>query len=104
MPTLKNDWERGSWTSVTVPVPPFQSGEGGPPRICGPGLSVLPPAGGERQSLQQQQQLGLWVIAGFLTFLVLEKLFFDSKGKEETSQVSPKLQSLHRSAFILWWY
>ncbi|XP_027418194.1 zinc transporter ZIP13 isoform X1 [Bos indicus x Bos taurus] len=47
-------------------------------------------SGGERQSLQQQQQLGLWVIAGFLTFLVLEKLFFDSKGKEETSQAPSK--------------
>ncbi|XP_006057425.1 zinc transporter ZIP13 isoform X3 [Bubalus kerabau] len=56
--------------------------------------SVLPPAGGERQRLQQQQQLGLWVIAGFLTFLVLEKLFLDSKGKEETSQVSGYLNLL----------
>uniref|UniRef100_A0A8C2XZK2 Zinc transporter ZIP13 n=1 Tax=Capra hircus TaxID=9925 RepID=A0A8C2XZK2_CAPHI len=54
-------------------------------------------SGGEGRSLQQQQQLGLWVIAGFLTFLVLEKLFLDRKGKEENSQVSPKLQSLHRS-------
>ena len=101
MPTLKKDWERGAWTSVTVPVPPFRWGS---VTLAWPGLSVLPPAGGERQRLQQQQQLGLWVIAGFLTFLVLEKLFLDSKGKEETSQVSPKLQSLHRSAFILWWY
>ncbi|KAB0370921.1 hypothetical protein FD755_017330 [Muntiacus reevesi] len=47
-------------------------------------------SGGEGQSLQQQQQLGLWVIAGFLTFLVLEKLFLDSKGKEETSQAPSK--------------
>ena len=89
-PGLQNDWERGS--SALVPT------GGSPPPICalaGPGLSVLPPAGGERQSLQQQQQLGLWVIVGFLTFLVLEKLFLDSKGKEETSQVSPKPQSLH---------
>uniref|UniRef100_A0A8C6D8N9 Zinc transporter ZIP13 n=1 Tax=Moschus moschiferus TaxID=68415 RepID=A0A8C6D8N9_MOSMO len=51
-------------------------------------------SGGEGQSLQQQQQLGLWVIAGFLTFLVLEKLFLDSKGKEEASQVSGYLNLL----------
>ncbi|XP_064432540.1 zinc transporter ZIP13 isoform X12 [Mirounga angustirostris] len=48
---------------------------------------VLPPAGGEGQSLQQQQQLGLWVIAGFLTFLALEKMLQDSKEKEGTSQI-----------------
>lgn len=47
-----------------------------------------PPAGGEGQSLQQQQQLGLWVIAGILTFLALEKMFLDSKA-ERTSQVGP---------------
>lgn len=35
--------------------------------------------GGEGQSLQQQQQLGLWVIAGFLTFLALERMFLDNK-------------------------
>eukprot|EP00069_Balaena_mysticetus_P002584 bmy_04130T0 len=46
--------------------------------------------GGEGQSLQQQQQLGLWVIAGFLTFLALEKMFLDSKEKEETSQAPSK--------------
>ncbi|XP_022363319.1 zinc transporter ZIP13 isoform X4 [Enhydra lutris kenyoni] len=51
---------------------------------------VLPPAGGEGQSLQQQQQLGLWVIAGFLTFLALEKMFLDSKEKEGTSQAPSK--------------
>ncbi|XP_012581141.1 PREDICTED: zinc transporter ZIP13 isoform X2 [Condylura cristata] len=45
--------------------------------------------GGEGQSLQQQQQLGLWVIAGFLTFLALEKLFLDSK-EEGTSQAPTK--------------
>ncbi|XP_012581142.1 PREDICTED: zinc transporter ZIP13 isoform X4 [Condylura cristata] len=49
--------------------------------------------GGEGQSLQQQQQLGLWVIAGFLTFLALEKLFLDSK-EEGTSQVSGYLNLL----------
>ncbi|KAJ1075254.1 hypothetical protein K5549_006616 [Capra hircus] len=47
-------------------------------------------SGGEGRSLQQQQQLGLWVIAGFLTFLVLEKLFLDRKGKEENSQAPSK--------------
>lgn len=52
-----------------------------------------PPAGGEGQSLQQQQQLGLWVIAGFLTFLALEKMFLNSKEKEGPSQVSHKTQS-----------
>ncbi|XP_017384696.1 zinc transporter ZIP13 isoform X1 [Cebus imitator] len=45
--------------------------------------------GGEGQSLQQQQQLGLWVIAGILTFLVLEKMFLDSK-EEGTSQAPSK--------------
>ncbi|XP_047679881.1 zinc transporter ZIP13 isoform X6 [Prionailurus viverrinus] len=50
--------------------------------------------GGEGQSLQQQQQLGLWVIAGFLTFLALEKMFLDSKEKEGTSQVSGYLNLL----------
>ncbi|PNJ68291.1 SLC39A13 isoform 5 [Pongo abelii] len=45
--------------------------------------------GGEGQSLQQQQQLGLWVIAGILTFLALEKMFLDSK-EEGTSQAPNK--------------
>ncbi|XP_013976774.1 zinc transporter ZIP13 isoform X1 [Canis lupus familiaris] len=58
--------------------------------LAWPGLSVLPPAGGEGQSLQQQQQLGLWVIAGFLTFLALEKMFLDSKEKEGASQAPSK--------------
>ncbi|NP_001428201.1 zinc transporter ZIP13 isoform d precursor [Homo sapiens] len=49
--------------------------------------------GGEGQSLQQQQQLGLWVIAGILTFLALEKMFLDSK-EEGTSQVSGYLNLL----------
>ncbi|KAL1785889.1 zinc transporter ZIP13 isoform X1 [Sigmodon hispidus] len=44
--------------------------------------------GGEGQSLQQQQQLGLWVIAGFLTFLALEKMFLNSK--ESPSQAPSK--------------
>ncbi|XP_078197123.1 zinc transporter ZIP13 isoform X6 [Callithrix jacchus] len=48
--------------------------------------------GGEGQSLQQQQQLGLWVIAGILTFLALE-MFLDSK-EEGTSQVSGYLNLL----------
>ncbi|MEJ1278430.1 solute carrier family 39 (metal ion transporter) member 13 [Cricetulus griseus] len=46
--------------------------------------------GGEGQSLQQQQQLGLWVIAGFLTFLALEKMFLNSKEKEGPSQALSK--------------
>ncbi|XP_006896746.1 PREDICTED: zinc transporter ZIP13 [Elephantulus edwardii] len=46
--------------------------------------------GDEGQRLQQQQQLGLWVIAGFLTFLVLEKMFLDSKEKEGPGQVPSK--------------
>lgn len=50
--------------------------------------------GGEGQILQQQQQLGLWVIAGFLTFLALEKMFLDSKEQERTSQVSGYLNLL----------
>nr|XP_058925591.1 zinc transporter ZIP13 isoform X2 [Kogia breviceps] len=52
--------------------------------------TTLRSEGGEGQSLQQQQQLGLWVIAGFLTFLALEKMFLDSKEKEETSQAPSK--------------
>lgn len=64
-------------------------------------MSVLPPAGGKGQSLQQQQQLGLWVITGFLTFLALEKMLLDSKEEEETSQVSPRSQDLERSASVL---
>lgn len=62
---------------------------------------MLPSAGGEGQSLQQQQQLGLWVIAGFLTFLALEKMFLDSKEQERTSQVSPKLQDADTSASVV---
>ncbi|XP_055457004.1 zinc transporter ZIP13 isoform X2 [Psammomys obesus] len=50
-------------------------------------------SGGEGQSLQQQQHLGLWVIAGFLTFLALEKMFLNSK-KEDLSQVSGYLNLL----------
>lgn len=46
--------------------------------------------GGERQSLQQQQQLGLWVIAGFLAFLALEKMFLDSKEQEGANQAPRK--------------
>ncbi|XP_006908169.1 zinc transporter ZIP13 isoform X2 [Pteropus alecto] len=46
--------------------------------------------GGEGRSLQQQQQLGLWVIAGFLTFLALEKMFLDSKEQEESRQAPSK--------------
>ncbi|XP_055137564.1 zinc transporter ZIP13 isoform X3 [Symphalangus syndactylus] len=49
--------------------------------------------GGEGQSLQQQRQLGLWVIAGILTFLALEKMFLDSK-EDGTSQVSGYLNLL----------
>lgn len=63
----------------------------------GPGLAwpvSAAPAGGEGQNLQQQQQLGLWVIAGFLTFLALEKMFLDSKEQEGANQVSPTLQDL----------
>ncbi|XP_063139359.1 zinc transporter ZIP13 isoform X2 [Rattus norvegicus] len=51
------------------------------------------PAGVEGQSLQRQQQLGLWVIAGFLTFLALEKMFLNCK-EEDPSQVSGYLNLL----------
>ncbi|XP_010016737.1 PREDICTED: zinc transporter ZIP13 [Nestor notabilis] len=37
---------------------------------------------GEGQSFQQQKLLGLWVIIGFLTFLVLEKIFLEEEEKE----------------------
>ncbi|KAM9015562.1 zinc transporter ZIP13 isoform 1-T3 [Guaruba guarouba] len=36
----------------------------------------------EGQSFQQQKLLGLWVIIGFLTFLVLEKIFLEEEEKE----------------------
>ncbi|XP_005384030.1 PREDICTED: zinc transporter ZIP13 [Chinchilla lanigera] len=47
--------------------------------------------GAEVRTLQQQQQLGLWVIAGFLTFLALEKMFLDSKegGSRQASSKDP---------------
>ncbi|XP_053780812.1 zinc transporter ZIP13 isoform X1 [Desmodus rotundus] len=66
-----------------------------PPAARGLGLYVqlqpcAAPAGGEGQSLQQQQQLGLWVIAGFLTFLALEKMFLDSKEQEGANQAPSK--------------
>ncbi|XP_017938307.1 zinc transporter ZIP13 isoform X2 [Manacus vitellinus] len=37
---------------------------------------------GEEQSFQQQKILGLWVITGFLTFLVLEKIFLEKEEKD----------------------
>ncbi|XP_064318743.1 zinc transporter ZIP13 isoform X2 [Phalacrocorax carbo] len=37
---------------------------------------------GEGQSFQQQKLLGLWVIIGFLTFLVLEKIFLEKEEEE----------------------
>ncbi|NWS11111.1 S39AD protein, partial [Pachyramphus minor] len=37
---------------------------------------------GEEQSFQQQKLLGLWVITGFLTFLVLEKIFLEKEEKD----------------------
>ncbi|XP_072719998.1 zinc transporter ZIP13 [Ciconia boyciana] len=37
---------------------------------------------GEGQSFQQQKLLGLWVITGFLTFLVLEKIFLEKEEEE----------------------
>ncbi|XP_072278042.1 zinc transporter ZIP13 [Pyxicephalus adspersus] len=48
---------------------------------------------GNSQSLQQQRLLGLWVIVGFLTFLLLEKTFCDEKNEEKTKSTSPKLTS-----------
>lgn len=50
--------------------------------------------GVEGPSLQQQQKLGLWVIAGFLAFLALEKTFLDSREKEGGGQVSGYLNLL----------
>ncbi|XP_069595834.1 zinc transporter ZIP13 [Ranitomeya imitator] len=40
---------------------------------------------GSAQSLQQQRLLGLWVIIGFFTFLILEKTFTDEKNEEQTT-------------------
>lgn len=44
--------------------------------------------------MQQQQKLGLWVIAGFFTFLTLEMMFLDRKEKEDSSQVSASAGTL----------
>ncbi|XP_077317108.1 zinc transporter ZIP13 isoform X1 [Lithobates pipiens] len=48
---------------------------------------------GNSQSLQQQRLLGLWVIVGFLTFLLLEKTFSDEKNEEKEKSTTPKLVS-----------
>ncbi|XP_040184173.1 zinc transporter ZIP13 [Rana temporaria] len=48
---------------------------------------------GNSQSLQQQRLLGLWVIVGFLTFLLLEKTFSDEKNEEKEKSTTPKLAS-----------
>ncbi|KAM8938907.1 zinc transporter ZIP13 isoform 2-T2 [Pelodytes ibericus] len=47
---------------------------------------------GSSQSLQQQKLLGLWVIIGFLTFLILEKTFSDENTEQQpgTSPVPSK--------------
>ncbi|KAK2499799.1 hypothetical protein MC885_015433, partial [Smutsia gigantea] len=80
--------EAWAYTCSTSPGP---IPDGPPPvALAWHGPSVLPPAGGEGQSLQQQQQLGLWVIAGFLTFLALEKMLLDSKEEGGTSQAPSK--------------
>lgn len=42
--------------------------------------------GAEGHKLQLQQKLGLWVIAGFLTFLALEKMFLDIQETKGGSQ------------------
>uniref|UniRef100_A0A8C5QBS2 Zinc transporter ZIP13 n=1 Tax=Leptobrachium leishanense TaxID=445787 RepID=A0A8C5QBS2_9ANUR len=44
---------------------------------------------GSAQSLQQQQLLGLWVIIGFLSFLILEKSFSE-EGSEPPAGSGPK--------------
>lgn len=46
----------------------------------------------EGQSFQQQKLLGLWVIIGFLTFLVLEKIFLEEEEKECPGVVSLQLE------------
>ncbi|KAG8564571.1 hypothetical protein GDO81_016519 [Engystomops pustulosus] len=50
---------------------------------------------GSAQSRQQQRLLGLWVIIGFFTFLILEKTFLDDEKSEEqkSSNSAPKLTS-----------
>lgn len=57
--------------------------------------------GGEGQSLRHQQQLGLWVIAGFLTFLALEKMFLDSKkeGSKQAPSKGPTAAALNGSHY-----
>ncbi|XP_053576316.1 zinc transporter ZIP13 [Bombina bombina] len=44
---------------------------------------------GSAQSLQQQKLLGLWVIIGFLTFLMLEKTFTENT-KDQESNINSK--------------
>ncbi|XP_066439423.1 zinc transporter ZIP13 [Eleutherodactylus coqui] len=46
---------------------------------------------GSSQSLQQQRLLGLWVIIGFFTFLILEKTFSNEKNEECTNNPAPKV-------------
>ncbi|XP_068117576.1 zinc transporter ZIP13 [Hyperolius riggenbachi] len=50
---------------------------------------------GKAQSRQQQRLLGLWVIIGFLTFLLLEKIFSNESNEEteNSSKSPPKLSS-----------
>ncbi|XP_018415231.1 PREDICTED: zinc transporter ZIP13 [Nanorana parkeri] len=48
---------------------------------------------GTSQSLQQQRLLGLWVIIGFLAFLLLEKTFSNDKNEEKEKSASPKVAS-----------
>ncbi|RXM34401.1 Zinc transporter ZIP13 [Acipenser ruthenus] len=45
-------------------------------------------SGTDSQSHQQHKTMGLWVIAGLLTFLVLEKMFPDREREEEDESLS----------------
>lgn len=54
---------------------------------------------GEGQSFQQQKLLGLWVIIGFLTFLVLEKIFLE-KEEEYPGMVSQQPEG--RECSCIW--
>ncbi|KAM4617616.1 zinc transporter ZIP13 isoform 1-T2 [Discoglossus pictus] len=49
---------------------------------------------GSAQSLQQQRLLGLWVIIGFLTFLMLEKTFSDDQKDQDPANNLKRVDSV----------
>ncbi|MBN3281386.1 S39AD protein, partial [Polyodon spathula] len=52
-------------------------------------------------SHQQHKSMGLWVIAGLLTFLVLEKMFPDREREEEDESPRDSAACIHRHSWTL---